>query len=81
MSDSPISQRGVVGSEVIELEVGVALETDLASLWVGFIGDTGYQWKLTSGSSDPVSMRKDVDRGASFLFLVPVLASAMDKTT
>jgi hypothetical protein len=81
MSDSPISQRGALGSEVTELEVCAAFETDLAYLCVGFIGFTGYQWKLTAGPSDPVSMRKEMDRGASILFLVPVLASAMDKTT
>lgn len=79
--------RGELGSEVIELEVNelevcAALETDLAYSWAGFIGYTGYQWKLTSGPSDPVSMRKEVDRSASILFcLVTALASAMNKIT
>lgn len=79
--------RGKLGSEVIELEVNelevcATLETDLAYSWAGFTGYTGYHWKLTSGPSDPVSMRKEVDRGASVLFcLVTALASAMNKIT
>lgn len=74
--------RRELHSEVIELEVCAALETDLAYLWAGFTGYPGYHWKLTSGPSDPVSMRKEVDRGASVLFcLVTALASAMNKIT
>ena len=47
-----------------------ALETNLAYLWVGFIGYTGYQWKLTSGSSDLVSMRKEMDGVPAFRSLL-----------
>lgn len=74
--------RGELSSEVIELEVCAAFETDLGYFGAGFIGYTGYQWKLTSGPSDPVSMKKEVGRGASILFyLVTALASTMSKIT
>lgn len=70
--------RGKLGSEVTELEVWPAFETDLACFGTGFIDHTGYQWKLTSEPSDPVSRKKEVDRGARILFcLVTALASAI----